>query len=304
MQQLENTPQFGIRRRLGWLGVALVLGACNAARQPPLKPKPAAVVPAGTVERVEGRVTAQRTGQPPPPRPLVAHAQVWPDDTVTTAADASVGIRLARNGALWELQGGQTRRVDQGLAWKAARAVPAAALADAPEKPATASAGRHSEQEAAQSAEAAVRPTLVPDALAPPVPAKPKPAHGKPRPDRQTEDFAERKPPRGPHGSVDGGSQAVLGALSPDAVQRFLLPLRPRIGRCYSRYLADHPEVAGRVVLQVVFGADGRVASATAQSATLPAQVLTCIEAVVKRAPKSHLRSVSVQVPFIFKSVQ
>ncbi len=141
-------------------GLLLAAAACTAPAPPP-KPAAAAAVakPAGAVEAVEGRATAQRAAAGAAARGLAVRDPVWPDDTVVTAAQASVAIRLQHNDALWLLQGGQTRRVDAAAAWRAPKQAAQVALADRQAAPTTASAGRHSEQEAAQTGETAARPT-------------------------------------------------------------------------------------------------------------------------------------------------
>ncbi len=335
MHRDELAPQLLAPRRplACWLLLILPL----ACARPPSAPPPPVVdaKPAGTVERVEGQVTAQRAGMPPPPRPLVARAPVWADDTVTTAADAAVAIRLLHNGALWELQGAQTRRVDAGLAWRAPHAVAAVALADAPEKPATAAAARHSEQEAAQTAESAPRPEPPPAPKPqPPVKVKRAVPHAGGSPASQArvdahqadalaaklealaqapaepthagnavaDDHLDRV--REPAGAVSASSSDVRGSLSPEVVQQFLAPLKGRIRQCYAGYLARHPDAAGRVVLHVAFDAQGRVSAAVAVSPTLAAEVLRCIEGVVKHAPRATMKSVSFQLPFVFKPAE
>jgi hypothetical protein len=102
--------------------------------------------PAGTVEAIEGEVTAARANAS---RRLAKGESVWGDDVVTTAAGASIGIRLTHNGVLWALEGGQTRRVDDSVAWRAPRES-GAGLGTA-EKDRTAAAGRHAEQEAGET---------------------------------------------------------------------------------------------------------------------------------------------------------
>ena len=273
---------------------------------------------------MEGRVTAVRARKTATPRNLAVRAPVWPDDTVTTAADASVAIRLARNGALWELQGAQTRRVDAGLAWRAQRNAPAVALADRPEAAATAAAGRHSEQEAGQAVEAAARPLVVP---APPAAA---PVYRKHATYDFPNDMVEGDMARPPHGdtapavglgglgtlghgtgggsgpaakSGHGGDVTVSGGLSSAAINKFLMPIRPAIRRCYAHVLATDPQAAGKVVVHVVFGATGRITQASIASSTLPPQVGTCIANLLKRQPKTTIKSVSVELPFIFKSL-
>ena len=152
-------------QRVLWI---LLLGAVACGKPAPapapalapaeVAPAASSAVLAGNVEAVEGRVTAQRAQAGAPARVLALHDGVWPDDAVVTADQAAVAIRLAHNNALWQLEGGQTRRVDETAAWRAPKQAAQAALADRQEAPTTASAGRHSEQEAAQASETAVRP--------------------------------------------------------------------------------------------------------------------------------------------------
>lgn len=147
------------RQRAG-VGLATIFMAmaCGRAEAPLAAPPHPTQTPSGTVEAVEGRVTAQRASGASSPRVLTVRDAVWADDTVITADQASVSIRLAHNSALWLLQGGQSRRVDAAAAWRASKQAAELALADRQTAPTTASAGRHSEQEAAQTGEAATRP--------------------------------------------------------------------------------------------------------------------------------------------------
>jgi outer membrane biosynthesis protein TonB len=123
-------------------------------------PTPAAAAgsdPAGVVERVEGTVTARRAAAKGE-RTLATQSMMFADDTVKTAAASSVAIRLAHNNALWTLESEQSRRVDQSAAWGAPKQAAVLVVADKLEAPQTASAGRHSDQEAAQTGESAARP--------------------------------------------------------------------------------------------------------------------------------------------------
>lgn len=175
-----------------WIRVFGLILVCGCARETPTAPaenppRAAPKDPAGTVEAVEGQVSAMR--EKSPTRILKLRDPVWADDTVTTPKQASVAIRLLHNGALWELQENQSKRVDQGLAWLAPKQAAGVALADRAEAQATASAGRHSEQEAAQSGEAATRPSP---------PEAPKPLDLEAVPDRFAKiQLPERKKP--PH---------------------------------------------------------------------------------------------------------
>ncbi len=145
---------------LAW---ALALTACGKTDAPP-----ASDLPAGEVEAVEGAVTAQRAEAKP--RPLTVKAPVFSDDTVTTPPGSAVTIRLLHNLAQWHLEGGLSKRVDQSAAFAAPRDATPQPLAAKPEATVTASAGRHSEHEAAGSAESAVR---APEPAAPSPPPTP-----------------------------------------------------------------------------------------------------------------------------------
>ena len=302
-----------------WLAcasVAVVL-ACKPTTEPvtptPLVPTP----PAGTVEHIEGHVEARRATVAAPTRALALRAPVWPDDTVTTGAEASVAIRLLHNGSLWELQGGQQRRVDQALAWTAARAVAPPVLADRIAAPTTAAAGRHSEQEAAQAAETAARPVApaVARAAAPAAPPKYRKHTTQDFPAETVQGNLAR--PSAPGGGVGGLGLAgkvdpsapavnggVQGSLSPEVVQKFLRPLRPQFAACYQKALQLHPDAAGRIVLHIAFGADGRVAVVEATSTTLPPEMGKCLEVLIKKQPRTRMHSVSVEVPLLFKPAE
>ncbi|MBI5609744.1 MAG: hypothetical protein HY902_12800 [Deltaproteobacteria bacterium] len=149
-----------------WTLVVGALLACGKTEAPP-----ASDSPAGEVEAVEGAVTAQRATAPQP-RALTVKAPVYADDTVTTPLSGSVTIRLLHNLAQWHLEGGLSKRVDQSAAFAAPRDAAPQPLANKAEPTVTASAGRHSEHEAAGSAESAVRaPEPAPVAAPPPAPA-------------------------------------------------------------------------------------------------------------------------------------
>lgn len=168
----EIQARTAARAWLAMVGAVLALGSCG-------KPAPevAPDAPAGRVEAVEGQVTATRSAAGAQARVLAVAGTVFADDTVVTPAEASVSIRLLHNLALWRLEGGQAKRVDQTAAWRASKEAAPQALAQQAEAVATASAGRHSEREAAASAESAVRaPAPVPVAAQPaPAPAQAQP---------------------------------------------------------------------------------------------------------------------------------
>lgn len=179
--------------------------ACGKTEQPAA----ASSEPAGKVEAVEGPVTATRAAEGSVARPLQVAAAVYADDTVAAPAGASVSIRLAHNGALWRLEGGLTKRVDQTAAWKVPKDAVPQAIAQRPENAQTASAGRHSEHEAAGSAESAVR-AAPPPAPAPVPPAADAPPPSEPAADKPAAAAATERHSAKPasHGRPAGASAA------------------------------------------------------------------------------------------------
>lgn len=100
---------------------------------------------AGSVTAVSGAVTAMRGAEDSPARPLSLGDQVFSDDTITTAPDATITIELSHNGARWTVGGDTTRRIDRSAAWRAQKGSDEATFATGdPDR--TASAGRHTEE--------------------------------------------------------------------------------------------------------------------------------------------------------------
>jgi outer membrane biosynthesis protein TonB len=104
--------------------------------------------PAGKVVEVTGKVSATRGAAT---RTLVAQAEVFADDVVETAADASVVILLAHNNARWSLEGGLRSRVDESVAWKLEKQEIAGTVEHA-----TSAAGRHADRQSATTKESAL----------------------------------------------------------------------------------------------------------------------------------------------------
>ncbi len=207
-----------------WAGtlLATVTVTCGKAETAPV----ASSEPAGNVEAVEGQVTAVRAAEGSAHRPLVVAGAVWADDTVTTPNGASVAIRLTHNAALWRLEGGFAKRVDQTAAWKAPKDAAPQAIAQRAEPVQTASAGRHSAHEAAGTAESAARaaPASAPAPAPPPVmdappavaaaPAEAVPVKVGPATERQPPRHAVRKAAGGapaPKSVMRGGSSDDFG---------------------------------------------------------------------------------------------
>ena len=183
-----------------------------------LDPVAAPVAPAGEVRAVHGQVHAQRADAHK--RALKVHDPVWADDTVTTAAAASVTIALDHNGAIWTLLGGRSKRIDRSAAWRAKKGT-APLFTVAPTVEHTVAAGRHSEVEAATSEESAERPKLETEdeeaAEVEPVVARPRPkpkARAKAASSRKAQIMAARKNEilkvLGSSGSGKGGTVSDL----------------------------------------------------------------------------------------------
>ena len=119
--------------------------------------------PAGKVIEMAGGVSAAREGAQA--RPLAVGAAVFADDTVTTGSDGSAVILLAHNQVRWNLGGDKSVRVDRSLAWKASPDQGGSAFDDEDEM-ATASAGRHTDREAGDTAATAQLPPAAPEPAA------------------------------------------------------------------------------------------------------------------------------------------
>ena len=232
---MSNATSERLRRALGQASLSwLLLVAAAAGLVGPGCDKTAPIAtldaPAGKVEAVEGQVTATRGAPGAKARPLATAGAVFADDTVATGPEASVSIRLLHNLALWRLDGGQSKRIDQTAAWRATKESAPQALAQPAEAVATASAGRHSEREAAASAESAVRaPHAAPSADTPaPAPA-PRPtsevaaaaAKAEPRAEQKAAKAMARPTPPSratprPGGSGASARRAALGGAGDD----------------------------------------------------------------------------------------
>jgi len=101
---------------------------------------------AGEVVRAEGTVVATRAATGAPARPLAAGESIYADDTIVTGNASAVEIRLAHNGALWQLGANTSRRVDASAAWRAEKGGEVAFGKTDVDR--TAAAGRHGEREA------------------------------------------------------------------------------------------------------------------------------------------------------------
>lgn len=201
--------------------VALAVTACHgdAATGDPDQP-------AGKVIELAGQVNAAREGAAE--RPLAVGAPVFADDTVTTAGDGSAVILLAHNQVRWSLGQGKSQRVDRSMAWKATADEGGSAFDDE-EKMATASAGRHTDREAGDTAATAQLPPAqteaapaLDQAVASADKPSPPPAPSKRRSESGAGDkgLLANKPPRGGDSFLDqpsgggGGASPVGGAAA------------------------------------------------------------------------------------------
>jgi len=169
--------------------------AASAARGESPKAQGVTASPVGKVVSLSGAATATRASQPGVHRQLAVGADVYADDVVTGSADSRIGIVLHKNKALWSFGGVKARRVDASAAWKVAagRGTGGALLARAVAAK-TMAAGRHSEKEAAESSESALRAPAEAKAAAAPV-AAPEP-EPEPAPQAARAPAAKRKPAR------------------------------------------------------------------------------------------------------------
>ncbi len=159
--------------------------------------------PAGKVIELSGKVDATREGAAV--RPLVVGAPVFADDTVTTGPDGSAVILLAHNQVRWSLGQDKSLRVDRSMAWKASGDESGSAFDDE-EKVATASAGRHTDREAADTAATAQLPGAA-EPEAPPAP-----------PAQSSEAMASSSKPTS--GSAAKRSRSASGSASKTLAQR------------------------------------------------------------------------------------
>ncbi len=316
------------RMDLRVLALVAVLACGKTAQTPPPAPAlaPVAAAAAGTVEALEGHVTAQRA-QAPAARSLALRDSVWADDTVVTADQASVSIRLRHNHALWLLEGGQSRRVDSAAAWRAPQQAAQVALADHQAAPTTASAGRHSEQEAAQTGEAATRPAAV-MAPAPSAAEQTKPAAAEHR-QRVVAGVQKAGALRSMGGTASGnggiglrgaGGQGAIGlgtggggessvspvlvaevTLTPEVrkgeadpanLTRFLNRARVAIRVAYDRALRSDPSLRGTVVVLVTIH-DGHVTDIALESKG-EAALTDCVTVPLRRVAEATLDGVEV----------
>ena len=149
-----------------WPILLALAGACaGSGESEPRDPNQ----PAGKVVELSGQVDAARDGAAG--RRLAVGADVFADDTVTTGPDGAAVILLTHNNVRWSLGSDKSLRVDRSMAWKA-KADEGGSAFDDEDPMATASAGRHTDREAGDTAATAQLPPAAEEgAAAPPAQA-------------------------------------------------------------------------------------------------------------------------------------
>ena len=105
---------------------------------------------------------------------------------------------------------------------------------------------------------------------------------------------------------VMAGKVVVRGSISREEIQRVMMQHHVRVKACYQRALQSDPALAGRVVVELTIGEDGRVRAVRIKSSALDnAEVKGCILRVLRalRFPQpAGSGEVIVNYPFVFKS--
>jgi hypothetical protein len=188
-----------------WLAsLALAAAACSGSGEAePADPNQ----PAGKVIELAGQVSAARAGAAT--RPLAVGAQIYADDTVTTGTDGSAVILLAHNHVRWNLGSDKSLRVDRSMAWKA-KADESGSAFDDEDEMATASAGRHTDREAADTAATAQLPGTADEERSPePVPPPPEQVASAEAPKETSSASAQKSESKGIGSSATRGREML-----------------------------------------------------------------------------------------------
>lgn len=114
-------------------------------------------------------------------------------------------------------------------------------------------------------------------------------------------------------GKIGGGGQSELGLDEPadvdggldrEVIRRVVLAHRAQIRFCYEKALQTQPQLAGKVAVEFVIGADGKVTTARAAEDSVGAEVGACVVSKVRgwSFPKPKGGGVVVVTyPFLFK---
>ena len=261
---------------------------------------------AGKVVEITGKVEATREGKT---RQLAIASEVFADDQIATADNATVTIELFHNNARWAVVSNKKARVDASLAWGLDKQQATKTVEHS-----SAAAGRNAERSAADTAATAeeraknVAPPAVesvpePAAAAPaPVtaapgappadmPVQPPPPPPPPKAERQqrVEPKLERSAPKAPI-STGGGAplDLVRDDEADDSVQikRLVDAQRAELKKCLA---PDATKVA--ITVRVV---KGKVTVTLSGSGNLTDKVRACAETVVAKLPLATLSGTTV----------
>jgi len=267
--------------------------------------------PAGKVIELAGKVDAAREGAAV--RPLAVGAPVFADDTVTTGPDGSAVILLAHNQVRWSLGQDKSLRVDRSMAWKATADESGSAFDDE-EKVATASAGRHTDREAADTAATAQLPGAAAEPAPPAQSSEAMASTNKPtggsagRPHRgngsagkalaqraapPSDDERMLSEPSGGGGAASGAAAAAVPAAPETAAASGLIPGKLTVKGALaadqvSPRLVDFARscrgsVAGKVVARIEIDAKGVVKSVRlVGSSKVTASISACVSAAAR----------------------
>jgi hypothetical protein len=238
---------------------------------------------AGVVLEVSGAATAQSPGQSKA-RALRPGSELVAGDVIATEESASVRARLYHNRAVLVLAGGKMLALKDSPAWKATPAA-GSPLEGSVDSDTTSVAGRHAENQGADTATTGTRPSE-PSAV---VPVKPDP---QPPPE----------PKKPPADGEDWGTIGESGSLAKDDVQKGMRELAPLLDACWKQDEAGAVEFSYR--LRVSVRPDGSVSKVEIDDAegSPPAQVTRCVVDAVKKVsfPRSK-RGVTFTYPVQFK---
>ena len=273
-------------------------------------PAVAVSAPAGKVVEITGKVEATRAGKT---RELVIASEVFADDQIATADNATVTIELFHNNARWAVVSNKKARVDASLAWGLDKQQATKSVEHS-----SAAAGRNAERSAADTsataeersknvAPPAVESVPTPTAAAPGGPPADMPVQPPPPPppppkvERQrAEPKLDRSAPKAPL-STRGGSPADKDGVSAGApldlardneaddsaqIKKLVDAQRAELKKCLA------PE-ASKVAITVRV-VKGKVTVTLSGSGNLTDKVRACAETVVAKLPLATLSGTTV----------
>ncbi len=108
-----------------------------------------------------------------------------------------------------------------------------------------------------------------------------------------------------PEPAPDGGVFVGGGPLTREELRAAIQKHQGEVRRCYEAALKAKPSLTGKVSIELVIGADGKVTEAKAQPSELPASMVECIRAKVLRFEFPRPRgggTVKVTYPWVFSA--